>query len=297
MTDAANGPAAGADASGADNRNAATVITDGGSNGDAGIKVAGPLNEDNRALVEAKKWAGEDGSIDLNKITESYRNLETHASKALFLPGENATKEDWDKFYSKLGRPEKADGYELKLNREAIPENFPYDEQGAIEFRSWAHEAGLTPAQAQVLHDKFVGHQAGSYSSMIEQQTQRENEAHRAITAEWGGPEGEAYKTNVELMSRAVNQLGLKDALVAGKLISADGAVLDAKVAKAFAKVGKELYAEDTMATNATGALNNPFSDGANFNLTRQGEAIRSDPRKAKALITAAGKNPADFGL
>lgn len=292
MTETANGQGATSTTA-----QTSTVIGNGGSEAESGIKVAGPLNEDNRALVEAKKWAGEDGSFDLNKIMDGYRNLEAHSSKALSLPGEGATKEDWDKFYSKLGRPEKADGYELKLNREAIPEDFPYDEQGAIEFRSWAHEAGLTPAQAQALHDKFVGHQAGSYKSMVEQRSQREAAAHREITTEWGPVESEGYKQKVELASRAIHQLGLKDALVSGNMISADGAILDAKIAKAFAKVGEELYAEDTMATNAGGVLSNPFSDGANFNLTKAGELVRSDPKKAAALIRAAGKNPAEFGL
>ena len=294
MTDA-NGPE-GAQAS-ADNRADVTAISDQGSNGDAGIKVAGPLNEDNRALVEAKKWAGEDGSIDLNKIADGYRNLESHASKSLKVPGEDATPEDWNAFYSKLGRPEKADGYELQLNREAIPEDFPYDEQAAIEFRNWAHEAGLTPKQAQALHDKFIGHQAGSFKAMMEDRTRREGDAHRAIVDQWGGQESEGYKRNLELASRAIHELGLKDPLVEGGILSKDGAILNAKAAFAMSKVGKELYAEDTVATGASGVLANPFSDGPNFNLTKQGELVRSDPRKAKALILAAGKKPAEFGI
>lgn len=292
MTDATNGlPATGTTAE------QTTVIPDQGSNGDTGIKVAGPLTEDNRALVEAKKWAGEDGSVDLNKITESYRNLEAHAGKSLKVPGEGATADDWNAFYQKLGRPESADGYELKLNREAIPENFPYDEQSAIEFRTWAHEAGLTPSQAQKLHDKFVGAQADRYSEAIQQRTQRESDAHREIVSTWGEPTSEGYKQNVELASRAIHQLGLKDALIDGGILSKDGAILNAKAAKAMAKVGRELYAEDSMATTASGVLQNPFADGPNFNLTKQGELVRSDPKKAKALILSAGKKPAEFGI
>lgn len=274
-----------------------TVITDQGSNGDVGIKVAGPLSEENRALVEAKKWAGEDGSIDLNKITEGYRNLESHASKALKVPGEDATAEDWNAFYTKLGRPEKPDGYEIKLNPETVPEDFPYDEQGAIEFRNWAHGEGLTPRQAQGLHDRFVKWQADQFSAMKEGALKREGEAHRAIVGEWGEPETEGYKRNLELASRAIVQLGLKDALVEGGALSQDGAIRNVAIAKAFSKIGKELYGEDTLATNANGVLANPFSDGTNFNLTKQGELLRGDPRKAKALIQAAGKKPAEYGL
>lgn len=291
MTDATNGPVVTPTTA-----TQSTVLSDGGSNGDSGIKVAGPLNEDNRALVEAKKWGGADGTIDLNKIADGYRNLETHASKALTLPGETATAEDWNAFYQKLGRPPTATDYQIKLNREAIPENFPYDEKGAIEFRNWAHEAGLTERQAQALHDKFVGSQAESFKSVTEQQRTRETEAHRAIVETWGPPEGEKYKTEVELASRAIHQLGLRDALTEGGILGKDGAILSAKIATAMARVGKELYGEDSLATTANGVLSNPFSDKS-FNLTEQGRLIRSDPKKAKALVSAAGKNPTEYGL
>lgn len=286
MTEAANGPVETQTTA-----QPSTVIADQGSNGDGKTWAAGLQSEENRALVEAKQWGGPDDAL------KSYRELQTHASKGLHLPGENATAEDWNAFYAKLGRPEKADGYQLKLNTEAVPQDFPYDEKSAIEFRNWAHEAGLTPRQAQTLHDKFVSQQAQVFGSAKEVAAKREGDTHRELVKEWGDADTSGYKQNVELMSRAVTQLGLKDALVEAGLLGADGAVRNASLAKAFAKVGKELYAEDTMATNANGVLTNPFSDGDNFNLTKQGELTRSDPRKAKALIQAAGKNPADFGL
>lgn len=273
------------------NRADATVVADQGSNGDGKTWAAGLQVEENRALVEAKQWATPDDAI------RSYRELETHASKALRLPGDNATADDWNAFYSKLGRPEKADGYELKLNAESVPQDFPYDEKSAIEFRNWAHEAGLTPRQAQTLHDKFVGYQAGAFGAAKEAAAKREGDTHRDLVTDWGDPDTSTYKQNVELMSRAVAQLGLKSALVELGALGADGAVRNATLAKALSKVGKELYAEDSMATTASGALSNPFSDGDSFNLTKQGELLRSDPRKASALIRAAGKKPAEFGL
>lgn len=292
MTEQANGPAA-VDANAPAPQTTATVSTvlaDQGSNGGGETWVAGLQVEENRALVEAKQWQTLDDAI------RSYRELEHHASKALKLPGENATAEDWNKFYSKLGRPESPDKYELKLNTETVPQDFPYDETSAIEFRKWAHEAGLTPAQAQSLHDKFVGYQAQSFTASREALAKAEGDAHRAIVREWGDPDTSGYRQNVEYLSRAVSQLGIKESLVKGGLVSGDGAVLDSKLAFALAKVGKELYGEDSVATNANGVLKNPFSD-ENFNLTEQGRLVREDPRKAAALMRAAGKNPATYGL
>ncbi|OYR25867.1 hypothetical protein [Brucella pseudogrignonensis] len=292
MTEQANGPVAVEATAPAPQTTAtdSTVITDHGSNGGNENWVAGLQIEDNRTLVEAKQWKSADDAI------KSYRDLEAHASKALKVPGADATAEDWNAFYGKLGRPESPDKYELKLNTEAVPQDFPYDEKSAIEFRTWAHEAGLTPQQAQSLHDKFVGQQAGVFSSTLEQQAKAEGDAHRAITSQWGDPDTDGYKHNLEYTSRAISQLGLKDSLVKGGILSPQGAVLDPNVAFALAKVGKEMYGEDSTATNASGSLNNPFSS-ENFNLTQQGKLIRDDPSKAKSLIRAAGGNPAEFGL
>lgn len=286
MTEAANGPGASSTTA-----QPSTVIVDPGSNGDGKAWVAGLQSEENRTLVAAKQW----GSVD--DALKSYRELQTHASKGLHLPGEHATAEDWNAFYSKMGRPEKPDGYQLKLNAESVPTDFPYDEKSAIEFRNWAHEAGLSPRQAQMLHDKFVGYQAGAFSQSKEGAVKREGDTHRDLIKDWGDADTSSYKQNVELMSRAITQLGLKDALTELGALSADGAVRNSKVAKALARVGKELFSEDTMATTASGVISNPFSEGSSFNLTQQGQLIRSDPRKAAALIRAAGKNPADYRL
>lgn len=268
----------------------ATVVADQGSNSGNVDWVAGLQVEDNRTLVEAKQWKSVDDAI------RSYRELETHASRALKVPEADATTEEWNAFYDKLGRPESADKYELKLNTETVPEGFPYDEKSAIEFRTWAHEAGLTPAQAQTLHDKFIGYQASSFTASSEALAKAEGDTHREIVMQWGDPDTDGYKQNLEYTSRAIGQLGLKDELTRLGALSADGAVLSPKIAFALSKVGKEMYGEDTTVLNAGGTVSNPFS-AEHENLTQQGQLIRSDPSKAKSLIRAAGGNPADYGL
>lgn len=236
MTDETNGPSGESqETTAADS----TVITEVKPEGDGETWVAGLQAEDNRALVEKKQWKTPDDAV------KSYRELEALASKSLRVPGEKATEEEWDAFYVKAGKPEKPEGYELKLNPEAVPENFPYDEKSAQEYKLWAHEGGLNPKQAQKLHDKFVAHQAAQFKAAQEDTLKREETAHREIVSAWGEPETPAYKENLELAGRAIHGLGLKDALVQGGIMSADGAIKNSVIATAMLKVGKELYSED----------------------------------------------------
>jgi hypothetical protein len=98
------------------------------------------------------------------------------------------------------------------------------------------------------------------------------------------------------MMSRAARNLGIAEALQQGGLITADGGIRNAKLALALARVGKELFAEDSFAAGEGGVLSNPWAKDS-FNLTEQGKLVRSDPNKAKALIRAAGKDPSAYGL
>ncbi len=116
------------------------------------------------------------------------------------------------------------------------------------------------------------------------------------MVSEFGDKDTDGYKQAVELMGRAARQLGIHDALKESGMVAADGAVLNAKMAKALARVGKEMFSEDSFATGDGAALENPWSDKTQ-NLTKQGQLLRSDPNKARALIRAAGKDPTTFGL
>lgn len=273
-----------------DNRSAQPDDGSQGSGSSSETWLAG-LSEDNRSLVEAKKWD------DPNKVLESYKHLEEHSSKALVPPKDEATSEEWDAFYKRLGKPEKPDGYEFKLP-EGLPEDLPYDDTMAAKFKAWAHNAGVTPRQAQALHDAYVGDAAETYASATEATRQKVTSAHDTLVKEWGAPETEKYKRNVELADRAIRQLGgddLRNEMLQFGLLTDAGEVASAPIAKMLAKVGEGMFAEDT-AFSAPNATKNPFSE-KNFNLTEQGQLIRSDPSRAKAFIQEAGLDPVHYGL
>lgn len=291
----ANGPVAEDVANGAtaaaDNRAGEPTTTLNGSGVGGGDWLAG-LSQENRSLVEAKKWDAPDAML------KSYRDLEAHASKALVPPGKDATQQDWDAFYSKMGRPKTPEGYRFDLPT-GVPDDMPYDDTLKTQFQVWAHEAGLTPKQAATMHDKYVQQAGQTYSQAVDDTTAKVGSAHDDLVKAWGDPGSKTYQRNVELADRAVRQLGgeeLRDELKQFGFMTDKGEVASARLTQMLARVGEQLYAEDTVFAGPT-ASTNPFAEGPHHNLTEQGRIMRNDPKRARALIQSAGLNPSDFRL
>ncbi len=248
------------------------------------------LDDDTRQLVEQK------GYKSPNDLGKAYRELSKKLGERVpEPPADDADTEAWDAYYKSIGRPDTPEKYEFKIP-EGVPENIPYDSDFATKFKNWAHKSGLTPKQAQSLHDQYVNDFAGQMGTVQEQVTEKVQTAHAAIQKEWGDAESEGYRQNVELARRAMVQLDLKDDLTGSGLLDADGNVTSAKVAFALARVGSKMFGEDKMFGGPSAGIKNPFSDQSE-NMTQQSMLIKNDPGRAKQLILAAGKNPEDYGM
>jgi len=274
----------------------AAVANSGSGDGAQTDWTNGLLGEGNRATVEAKGWKSPDDVI------RSYRGLEGKlgevSSRSLIPPGDDAKPEDWNAFYAKLGRPEKPDGYELRLP-EGVPENLPYDGAFANEFKADAHEAGLTPKQTRALHDNYVKRFADKLKASEAENVKAMEGAHEHLVKAWGDPASESYKRNQQLADRTIRQQGGSELLAELKAVGALGANGEVKAPRlvmALARTGQSLYAEDTAYGGPAASGPNPFSDKS-LNLTEQGRVIRSDPDQARALIRTAGEDPKLWGL
>ena len=251
---------------------------------------AAGLSDENRRLVADNNWVDKtsdgEGVVEINRALDAYRDLQSVASNAIAVPGEEASAEERDAFERRLGRPEDPEGYRFDLP-DGLADDFPYSEEMAGRFRDWAFRAGLPAGAAQSLHDDYVRELADLHAAETERLTQAEERSHR---------ESDAYRRNVLLADRAVTELGLGDVLREYGLMAPDGGVRDARIAMALARVGTELFAEDSVLAGQTGA-SNPFS-GDNPNLTEQSRLIREarqDPSRAahvRALMEAAGLDP-----
>lgn len=247
------------------------------------------LDEDTRS------WVGTKGIKDVASLAKLARNEESLIGKAIVPPGENAAPEEVSKFWNRLGRPETPDGYEF-APPESMPESLPYDSDFAKWFKDEAHKANVPKSQAKSLHDAFV---AMSVDRITKETQARVDKANADLVAAWGPRDSQAYQENLKLADRGLTVGGddLAVSLQRAGFLGPNKEILDGPVAKFLASVGKHLGTEGQFVTGGGAIADNPFSDGASFNMTEQMRIAKSDPNRARMLIRAAGKSARDFGL
>lgn len=118
---------------------------------------------------------------DLQSLVKGHLELEKFTGNALRVPGENATPEEREAFYAKLGRPESPDKYDIKF-----AEGTPIDEKLVGSFRTEAHKLGLTQAQAQAIAEWYGGQAGGIMEAQGAQREAQVAEWQKQLQTEWG---------------------------------------------------------------------------------------------------------------
>jgi len=140
-------------------------------------------------------------------LAMSYHNLEklhSGAEDVIAIPKEGAPPEEFDAFYKRLGRPESADKYDLKM-----PDGVTADENMVKFGRELAFKLGLPPKAAQTMADawnEFAGKMAGQQTAQQIADAARQNDVEiEALKTKLGDKFPEAKAAG----ERAVKALGL----------------------------------------------------------------------------------------
>lgn len=274
-------------------------VADPGSGGDKAVDVFAALDQDTRGWLQKKGYA------DVSALAKGALEGEKLIGSSIRVPGKDATQEERDAFLNKLGRPEKAEGYEYTPPKE-LPEGLPYDGEKANAFKALSHKLGLTKDQSAALHDFYIGEQVQAFGSMGEAQKaalqQRGEQQTELIVKEFGPLDGDKFRANAEVADKLFTQLpGGQDLLAelqTAGVIGPNKEILSAALFKAFSALGTALYTEDGVLRGKSDTVGNVFDEkGPNFNLTEAMAIAKSDPDRARSLITAAGGNLKAFGL
>lgn len=139
---------------------------------------------------------------DLNGLAKSYMHAQKMIGSSIRIPGEDASREareefysklsqvpgvaklpdpenveDLNRFYNSLGRPEDPSGYKYEM-----PEGLSLDGGLISEFNKVAHESGLSQSAAKNIIDWYSQHEQKQLEVMQENRKQAETQ----LRSEWG---------------------------------------------------------------------------------------------------------------
>lgn len=161
------------------------------------------LPDETKAYVANKGWS------DPSKAVESYLQLEKFvgaekASRGVVLPNEKSTPEEINAFYSRLGRPQDVNGYEVKL-----PDGFPDPEFPKMAL-PLLHKHNLTKAQGEALMGDFAEMVTQGQKARMEAEQAEFVKQEAALKGKWA----DQFDRNVEIAKRGAKKLGFSDEII-----------------------------------------------------------------------------------
>lgn len=165
---------------------------------------------------------------DINGLAKSYINAQKMVgADKVVIPGADASPDELNEFYNRLGRPE-----QYEFEKIDLPEGFEHSEPMDNAMKQLMHETGLTNAQANKLYSGYLQYLGNEYQEALGQNDQ--------MRAEWDSQLkrdlGKAYDESVDLSQRAAQELGGEELL---KWFDETGQGDNPMFVKLFAKIGK----------------------------------------------------------
>ena len=177
---------------------------------------------------------------DVENLARSYVNAQRLIGADKLPMPVNPTAEDLDNIYSRLGRPESAEGYEIAVDGNIVTEEV------AKSYADVAHNLRLTPDQANGVLEYYraMVQESGSMSEAAE--SQQRNNTEMALRKEWG----DEFDARIEDAGKIAKQFGSSDLL---EMRLADGTKVGnhPDFIKAFANMAEfrsSVTSEDTVA-------------------------------------------------
>ena len=200
--------------------------------------------KDNEVMTQYEKIGDfAKAHIDLGNAK---KDLDGKLANSIQLLKDDASDEDRATFFTKIGRPEKPEGYQF--TKPTLPEDLKYDEDQEKEFRGTAHKLGLSTPQATGIYDWYHQNILTSYTALETARKKEFDDSSAALKKEWG----DNYETNTEIAKRAAHaveeKLGIKGFT---DLMDSSGFGNNPLLVKAFHAIGTRIM-DDKMLKGAS---------------------------------------------
>lgn len=176
---------------------------------------------------------------DVENLARSYVNAQRLIGSDKVPIPVNPTDEDLDNIFSRLGRPESPEGYEIKADGSVVTEDV------AAQYADIAHKLRLTPQQAQGVLEYYRSTVENSSGAMQQVAEEQAKETEQALRKEWG----KAFEEKVNDAARVVQDFASDEIL---QMRLDDGTLVGNHPAfiKAFAAIAdfrRTVTSEDTI--------------------------------------------------
>ncbi len=210
---------------------------------------------------------------EINDLATSYYHLEKKlGGNPIVMPTEESTEDQWNEYYSQLGRPKEAGDYELDAVER--PEGFNDNPEYEKAFKEAAYKTGSNNKQANEIWKALQKTAANDYNSAVTANNDKVKTSFQELEKEWGG----AYKERMENANRAVERVGGQELVEWMKQSGADKQTI---LIKAFAEVGASLK-EDSLPNSKPVAALTPTEAISKINKIRYNQShAYNDPRHA----------------
>jgi hypothetical protein len=181
---------------------------------------------------------------DVGSLAKSYLEMTKLQGNSIRLPGPDAKEDDWNRIFTKLGRPEAPDKYEVAWP-ENVPGVFEWSDETKSEFLAEAHKAGLNNRQVQNLLD-WNARSATTIRRNVEalgEQTVSE------LREKWGGN----YERNISVSQRAAQKLGGQELI---DILESTGLGNHKVFIELFHRIGKMMIEDEMMPAEFDGIQN-----------------------------------------
>jgi len=208
------------------------------------------LSEDIRShpsLEPYKLGEGEEMVSVPPGLVKSYIGQQTLIGRdKIPVPPENATDEDWNEVFSRLGRPDAPEGYELKPP-DGLPEQVKVSDELITEYKGVAHKLGFSPKQAQELLSWYLGANGKEIEALDNQRKEFQGQTEAALRKEWGQAYEQKVTVSANTFQHLAGQLGKEKSEQLMNLMEDTGLGDHPLLIGLFAKVA-ELIGEDVIA-------------------------------------------------
>lgn len=169
-----------------------------------GLKIFKTQADLEKSYWNSQKMLGADPATitppkDANGFASEYvKNQKLIGQPTLKIPTKDATPQELNDFWTKLGRPESADKYVLPEVK--LPEGIQKDANLEAGFKSWCHKHNVLPNQAAGLYQDYQGYVATQIEASRKANVEAIQTAETALRNDWGA----AYGQKVELAKKVV---------------------------------------------------------------------------------------------